>query len=286
MTPVQALALSAIGAMVVCGIVLRLAGRTGFHDTPRPGRAHKLAMPLGGGLGLVAGFLAGMGPLEGDREMLLGTCVVGLLVVGLVDDLVRGRMGRWVKPAALAAAAAALAVGGLRPGWCADPLLDGLAGALWVTAAAAALAVWDHADGWLALPVAAAALVCGWPAGHVPLIALAGACLGFAVWNAPLPRARMFAGDAGALPVGFLAASLPLWEGAPTAGGWGILVIWALPVADAVRCSVRRMRAGGHPLDGDIGHAGHLGMARWGVWPALLGATGACAASAWLASAG
>jgi UDP-N-acetylmuramyl pentapeptide phosphotransferase/UDP-N-acetylglucosamine-1-phosphate transferase len=51
-------------------------------------------------------------------------------------------------------------------------------------------------------------------------LALAGAALGFLPHN--FPRARMFMGDVGSAPLGFLLASLVLW--AAVQGGWWLLI--------------------------------------------------------------
>jgi UDP-GlcNAc:undecaprenyl-phosphate GlcNAc-1-phosphate transferase len=117
----------------------------------------------------------------------------------------------------------------------------------------------------------AAALVHGQWFIAACLALLIGACLGFLVFNFPLPRATIFMGDAGSLVVGFVLGFLtvrttfydPVGHGgaADLAGGWYAvfmpLAVLAVPLYDLASVCVIRIRAGRSPLVGDLNHLSH-----------------------------
>ncbi len=156
---------------------------------------------------------------------------VGLLcLAGLLDDL-RG-LDVWVR-LSLQALCAVWVVGMLSP-WPHPGAATLLLAALWITGFTNAFNFMDGIDGFAASQAAfvglAGALLLEHSGGnpeHVLLLALTGACAaGFLVWN--WPPARLFMGDAGSLPLGFLLAALALLatgEGALSAWCW--LILWA-----------------------------------------------------------
>jgi len=76
-------------------------------------------------------------------------------------------------------------------------------------------------------------------------IALAGSIAGFLVFNAPLPKARIFMGDGGSQFLGFTLALLPLLEGRNTIATMPILyvaAILAIPIFDTTAAVWRRAR--------------------------------------------
>lgn len=82
---------------------------------------------------------------------------------------------------------------------------------------------------------------------HAPeallLVALVGAAQGFLVYN--LPPASIFLGDSGSLSFGFVLATTAItgWQKGATALATGVpLLLFALPIADAVSAVVRRSR--------------------------------------------
>jgi UDP-GlcNAc:undecaprenyl-phosphate GlcNAc-1-phosphate transferase len=90
---------------------------------------------------------------------------------------------------------------------------------------------------------------------RVTAMALAGALLGFLVWNRP--PARIYLGDAGSYLVGtglalLLALTFVAGDGAATPAG--SLLFVAVPVADTTIAIVRRRRAGRPLFQGDRGH--------------------------------
>jgi UDP-N-acetylmuramyl pentapeptide phosphotransferase/UDP-N-acetylglucosamine-1-phosphate transferase len=219
------------------------------QDRPGARSLHRSPTPRIGGLAIWAGFVpvALIGPpaVPGAWGVWLAALAV-VITVSLIDDF------RGVHPsprlAAPFAAAVALAAAILGEG----PAPASAVQWLWVAAASVAL-VWaanlynfmDGSDGLAALMGCCGFAVFGiaaWRSG-VPAgayLALAAATLPFLAVN--VPPARMFMGDVGAVPLGFLAAALGL-------AGWrtGIWPAWFPPlvflpyVADATVTLARRI---------------------------------------------
>jgi UDP-GlcNAc:undecaprenyl-phosphate GlcNAc-1-phosphate transferase len=208
---------------------------------------------------------------------------VVLHVAGLVDD--RRALPAWPKLALQVAVAVGVAwLGDVR----ALTLLDPHAGGPWLSVALSALFMvammnavnfLDNMDG-LAGGVAAiaAAAFCiaaciarQWATAGV-LALLAGALLGFLVFNFPWRAgrtARIFMGDGGSLPVGFLLSALAIQitftapDDAAYALGtrwYGVLaplVILAVPLYDSVIVTLLRLSQGKSPMVGDHQHFSH-----------------------------
>ena len=208
----------------LCGGYLWLARRRGILDRPNERSSHQRPTPHGGGLPLLLAFYTGCllaawqaGVTDRGYALILVTSM-GLLAVGVLDDLrglsVRLRFGLYALGCLLVAA------GLLIPALSEVPL----AGVLVVVAATALALLWalnlynfmDGIDGLAAsqclLACVGAALLGAWSAasaGYVlVLLLLAAAQGGFLVWN--WPPARLFMGDAGSVPTGFLLAALAL----------------------------------------------------------------------------
>jgi UDP-GlcNAc:undecaprenyl-phosphate GlcNAc-1-phosphate transferase len=232
---------------------LRLAVRFSFYDVPRGYKAHPAPTAYLGGAAVLCGLLPAA-LLLGDgttRFAPIIVCAIGLGVIGTLDDRFTVRPSRRI--VAEICAAAVLVHYGL--GW---SFVDGTAAqlaltAIWVIAFVNAFNLMDNMDG----AAATVASVCGAGlavqsliAGDAALAALAvavtGACLGFLPYNlrAGAP-ARIFLGDGGSMPIGFLLAatamSLP-----DDRFGWTMVllsgVLLALPVLDTTLVVVSRRR--------------------------------------------
>ncbi len=237
--------------------VLRSLIRFEVYDRPSPRSSHEQAKPRGGGLALLpvlliawiaaASWLAAAPP--GFWPVLSAAAV--LAVLSWFDDL-RGL------PVVLRLAVQALAVGlgivamdgagsvfqGLLP-----PLLDRLAaGLLWLWF----VNLFNFMDGIdgiagveagsLSLGLVLVGTVAAWPGIHVALPALlAAATLGFLVWNwAP---AKLFLGDVGSVPLGYLLGWLLLV--AAMNGAWAPALILPLYyLADATITLAKRAARG------------------------------------------
>jgi UDP-GlcNAc:undecaprenyl-phosphate GlcNAc-1-phosphate transferase len=90
--------------------------------------------------------------------------------------------------------------------------------------------------------------------------ALAGACVGFLRWNLTGP-AKIFLGDGGSMPAGFLIAALAIAAARhDTAGSGGLLVaalLAGLPIFDATLVSFSRPRRGVSLVTGGRDHLTH-----------------------------
>ncbi len=154
--------------------------------------------------------------LTSGFESRLSTMVLAALAIGglgLLDDI------RGVRPTIRlgveALAAVALWIAGVRVGFFGIEALDLLLTIVWVIAITNACNLLDNFDGVASGVGAVAALgffVIAAREGHYLVaslaLGLAGASLGFLRWN--FPPAKIYLGDAGALLLGFLLASIGL----------------------------------------------------------------------------
>ncbi len=236
-------------------------------------------------------------------------CVLALHVLGLVDD--RRALGAWPKLAVqVAVALAACGLGGFR----ALTLLDAHVGGPWLSVAVSvafvvlmtnAMNFLDNMDGLAggvgaiaAAALAVAACIARQWATAGLLAVLAGAVLGFLAFNVPWRagrQARIFMGDGGSLPLGFLLAvlAMQITFTAPGEPGYALgtrwygvlapLVILAVPLYDAFTVSVLRMAQGRSPMVGDQQHFSHRlvmrGLTRRGAVLLISALSAACGVS-------
>jgi UDP-GlcNAc:undecaprenyl-phosphate GlcNAc-1-phosphate transferase len=248
----QALAAAIVPALIAWAAIAALRGSRWARrlaDHPNARSLHAVPTPRLGGIGVIAGVLpAGLLWAEGGVAAALA-CALALGALSVLDDA--GGLPIEVRlPAhAVAALVVLLAIGApaaaLPGGWAGIALAvlalvwmtnlfnfmdgsDGLAGSM------AAIGFATLAAGALAAGNAPLALVC---------LAIASASLGFLAHN--FPPARVFLGDAGAIPLGFLAGALGLHG--TLAGAWPA---WFAPLAfspfivDATLTLLRRLARG------------------------------------------
>jgi UDP-GlcNAc:undecaprenyl-phosphate GlcNAc-1-phosphate transferase len=199
----------------------------------------------------------------------------GALLLGLADDR---RPLKWpVKIAAQTLLAAAVVAGGVRlTALVGDTLFMQAVTVLWIVLVTNSFNLLDNMDGLCAGTAAIAALALslvaaasGQAALALTLSALAGACLGFLVWN--LAPARIFLGDAGSQFIGFLIACLSVlvtyyhYRESPLSLALPFLIL-AVPLYDTVSVVAVRLKERRHPLLGDTSHFSHrlvaLGLSR------------------------
>ena len=232
--------LPALIAAVVSGIALRLLGRTGGlpFDRPNVRSLHRDIVPRGGGLAIWLGWCAGIVWLPGAQPWLFP--LAAIVIVSFFDDR-RGIPAPLRLFVQLAAAIAWL--------WLAAPMPD-----LIVAATMAVAIVWvanlynfmDGSDGlagtMTVVGFGAYALAAFWAGSdRAPtLLALAAATLPFLLVN--WPPARIFLGDVGSVPLGFLAAVFGIegWR----QGWWPLwfpLLVFLPFIADASSTLLRRL---------------------------------------------
>jgi UDP-GlcNAc:undecaprenyl-phosphate GlcNAc-1-phosphate transferase len=213
---------------------------------------------------------------------ILGGAAV-LHALGLRDD--RRAIAAWPKLGVQVAVALSVAgAGGFRALHLLDPMVGGpwlsiAISACFIVALTNAVNFLDNMDGLAggvsaiaAASLAVAAGIAGQWATSGLLAVLCGALLGFLAFNFPWrsgSSARIFLGDGGSLPVGFLLAVLAMQVTFTSPGepGYALgtrwygvlapLVILAVPLYDACTVSGLRMLQGRSPMVGDQQHFSH-----------------------------
>ena len=199
----------ALVAFVVCHLLLAWLLRYKAHlplDYPNERSLHARPLPRVGGLGIVLGVLAAMLLLRPTGlGVLLGTALF-LAALSWLDDL-RGLSVRVRLPAHVLAAGVFLIFGS---GMGALAWIPGILAVVWMTNL---FNFMDGADG-LAGGMAVAGFgifgLAAWIGGGLEVgvvcLSVAAATLAFLRFN--FPPARLFLGDSGSIPLGFLAAGL------------------------------------------------------------------------------
>lgn len=263
-----ALALSAALASATVPLAIAAARRTGFLDSPRGYKAHLRPTPYLGGAAVLAAalpavLLLGNGAVDGLWPLLLGA--LGLAVVGAVDD--RVNLSPLLRVVLEVAAAWLLWENDLGWSFLASDAANLLLTAFWVIAIVNAFNLMDNLDG-AASSVASVSAACvailAAIAGATPLavlaIALCGALLGFLRFNLARP-ARIFLGDGGSMPIGFLVAGMLMTVPMGELSGWAAfaaaVLAAGLPVFDTTLVVISRRRRGAPVLSGATDHTTH-----------------------------
>jgi len=212
-------------SMMLTVPVRALALRVGMVDLPGPRKVHAQPIPLLGGLAMYGGvMLAIVFAFDGAARQQSAGIVTGatlVAAVGFLDD--RGWLHHQIKLfVGMPVAACILLFSGIhaqafelfvagRAGY----LLDATLTIFWVVAITASFSILDHMDGLCAGVAATASFFFALLAflnGQIVVSTLAaavfGAATGFLRWN--FKPARIFMGDAGAMFLGFLMATLAL----------------------------------------------------------------------------
>lgn len=215
-------------------------------DHPNARSLHSMPTPRIGGLGIMAGVLVGTVWLADARVLQITLPVMlaatALAAVSVLDD-VRGLPVAWRFLAHFVAAGACLLGLGLG-GWA---LLAGILAVVWMTNLYNFMDGSDGLAGGMAAIGFGALALTAWLGDASGLAAfsaaIAAAALAFLRFN--FPPARVFMGDAGSIPLGFLAASLGLvgviqglWP------MWFPIVVFAPFIVDATVTLFRRLLQG------------------------------------------
>jgi UDP-GlcNAc:undecaprenyl-phosphate GlcNAc-1-phosphate transferase len=262
-----AFVLALIAALAATPVAIRVAQRVGFYDRPVGYKGHGSPTPYLGGAAVLSAFLLGDLTLGGGATRLapITGCALAMWLVGTLDD--RFTVLPQLRVAVEVAAAAVLFGAGL--GWSVFPseVANFLLTTLWVVGLVNAFNLMDNMDGATstiaalsALGAAVLALVLGDVLLAVLAVALCGALVGFLPYNLAAPS-RIFLGDGGSMPIGFVVAAVIM--ALPLGGERGLLHLLAgvllagLPILDTTLVLVSRRRAGVSFLQGGRDHLTH-----------------------------
>jgi UDP-N-acetylmuramyl pentapeptide phosphotransferase/UDP-N-acetylglucosamine-1-phosphate transferase len=236
-------------------LLIRILSRRAILDHPNERSNHAVPTPRGGGLAVVPitliAWTVTAGPTLQDGLLIVLGGGWALAVLSWIDDLRS-------LPAALRLAVQAIVIA-VATQWLSGigPIFQGLLPQWADTLATAVLWLWfvnlfnfmdgiDGISGVEAIGIAAGIAILGGflPADSADVLsaaALAAAALGFLVWN--WPPAKIFLGDVGSVPLGFLLGLLLLLLAAR--GYWApALILPAYYLADATITISRRLLRG------------------------------------------
>ncbi len=264
-----------LAAILVTRLAIPLGLRWGIVSRPGGRRRHRGLVSRLGGMGIAAGFFTGLlvdrlaplptaDPLEGTRLTGLALGALWMFLLGLADD--RFDLPPWQQYLGyLIAGAIAIRFAIILERFN-NPLGEGmiiLAAWLyipltlfWFTGMTVTVNWLDGLDGLAAGVSAILALVLAAHMAHVgqlsvvpQSLALAGAAMGFLVFNRP--PARLFMGSSGSFTLGYLLAALGLIAGARVAT---VLMVMGLPILDVALTIGERLSAGAPITQGDRRH--------------------------------
>ena len=249
-------AASGLAALVATGMVLRELRKRAILDRPNARSSHTAPTPRGGGLGLVPVILVawilitiGQGGPPGVGIGLLAALL--LAIVSWIDDLrgLSAAIRLLVQAVAVAIGLVALPeesliFSGLLP----LPIDRLVAGIIWLWF----VNLFNFMDGidgisgvelitvGLGLAILAA-ISEGLESATFPALTLAGVAAGFLVWN--WSPARIFLGDVGSVPLGYLAGWLLLYTAA-AGHPWAAVILPLYYFADATITLLSRLLRG------------------------------------------
>jgi len=247
-------ALAAIVPFLITVIVIAVLRRSRWAarlaDEPNERSLHSVPTPRLGGIGVMAGALPVAAVVGGDSMGVVLGCAAALALVSLRDDLqslpIQVRLPAHFAAATIAVLAIAAPVAA-HSGLGAVEAVLAVVGLVWMTNLFNFMDGSDGLAGGMAAIGFGTLAIAACEAREMPL-ALVAACLtsasaGFLAHN--FPPARVFLGDAGSVPVGFLAGALGL-HGALT-GAWPLwfpLLVFSPFIADATVTLLRRIGRG------------------------------------------
>lgn len=268
-TFVAALALAALLTPIFRLIAIKL----NVLDHPRTElKTHQAPVPYLGGLAIWGAWAASLfiirffthfptGTLRSLRGVLLGSLIV--MSLGLVDDVVPRGLGFKKKFFFQTAAALIVVAFGIRLHFVSPFSVALVLSVIWVIGVTNAFNIIDIMDGLssgIAVVASLAFLFIALPSEQIHVnfcaAALAGACLGFMPYNLS-SRAKIFMGDTGSLPIGFILASIAMGTSFTAANDIGLfapLLILAIPLYDTMLVMFLRFQRGMSPFLGSKDH--------------------------------
>lgn len=228
--------------MLALTLILTVGKRAIIHDIPNERSLHDKPVPRIGGIALLAGAFAGWMLLAPAWSWWVAMPVLALFALSLLDDL-RSLSARTRLIAHFVAALAALFGADIPMPW----LLPLLLFTVWMTNLFNFMDGSDGLAGGMALFGFGSYGIAAWLSGDEGFALLnfciAGAALGFLAFN--FHPAKVFMGDAGSIPLGFLAALLGIhgWQ----EGLWPLwfpVMVFSPFIADATLTLAKRLMRG------------------------------------------
>lgn len=266
--------LAAAAALLLTPVAIFVARRTGFLDRPVGYKGHARPTPYLGGAAVVAAFLlsASLFGRAAASFWAIAACAVALWALGTVDD--RFGIAPLSRLAVEVAVACALFASGV--GWSVfgGEALNLALTVVFVVGVVNAYNLMDNMDGASGTVALVSAAILGMLSaahGDVALgaiaLALAGACAGFLPFNLASPS-RVFLGDGGSVPIGFLIAATIMALPGGRGLDWALIplavVLVGLPALDTALVIVSRKRRGVGICTGGRDHLTHRLRARLG----------------------
>jgi UDP-GlcNAc:undecaprenyl-phosphate GlcNAc-1-phosphate transferase len=274
-TAIVAIAVASV-SFAVLWLLLRSTVGERLVAIPTGERWHEQPTPTFGGVGIFAGFAAGIavalatGAVEWSGE--LGGVLAGAAILfgaGLLDDI--RHLSVVAKLAAQIGAAVVVLVSGLQVEIVGNDVLAWAIGILWLVGITNAFNLLDNMDG---LAATLAVVACAYFAidavtQHenetvlVLAVSLGVACLAFLPFNLrPERGAALFMGDSGSQVIGFGLASLALassWTVAGTTAATILLplLVLAIPILDTTLVTVARLTERRPVTAGGRDHTSH-----------------------------
>jgi len=252
MTPewIVVLALPAAAAWIAIAALRRSRFAGKLADVPNERSLHATPVPRVGGIGMMIAALPVAFWFADASIAVLVACAAALAIVSTADDVRSLPIAVRLPAHAAAATVAILAIAapaGAREGFGVVEAAVAILAIVWMTNLYNFMDGSDGLAGGMALIGFGALALAGAMSRQWPLAlacaAIASASCGFLAQN--FPPARVFLGDAGSVPLGFLAASLGVYGA--VCGAWGIalpILAFSPFIADATVTLARRVLRG------------------------------------------
>ena len=252
-------------AFAIDAMVRHVALRRGAVVPPRPDRWHRTPTPTFGGIGVIAGLIAGctIGDALGREVWPVLAAAGALFGIGWYDD--RAPLSALAKMVNSLAVASFFVIS--LSGFGATPVHAGLIllAVVWFGGLINAVNLLDNMDGLAAGVSALAALGLAvtfhaelGPGLVTVLVALAGGLLGFLGWNRH--PAKLFMGNCGSLAIGGIlaaCATIAIARAGTGAAAAAAALILVVPIFDSTFVVLLRRLAGRSTTRGNIDHTSH-----------------------------
>lgn len=271
-----AAAFLAVGALTP--LFRRIAINHNIWDAPvSQHKTHRQPVPYLGGVAIAIGIIAvtyasigvkgqGFHNLFLATTILLPAAFIGF--IGLMDDIQNlSALSRFIAQSIAGVIISFILIAGNNVGTpTGNRLIDGVVTTLWVVGITNSINFFDNLDGGAAGTVGVSSVCLAILAylGHQYLIAgmstvISGAMVGFLLWNKS--PARIYMGDAGALFLGVLMATLTVRLHPSAYAKWASfatpIFLLAIPILDTTVAVTSRVKRGISPFQGGQDHLSH-----------------------------